>query len=86
MAIDVDMSEASHEVVVMVKDTGIGLTEEQQSLVFEPFYRANPDLEGDSTGLGLTIVHTIITQHGGKVLLESKLGKGSLFGFRLPIL
>jgi len=71
------------EAVVKIQDTGIGLTPDQLSLVFEPFYKANDEIESDSTGLGLTIVQTIIKQHGGKMLVESTLGKGSMFGFRL---
>lgn len=73
------------EAVVRIQDTGIGLTPEQLSLVFEPFYKAHDDMESDSTGLGLTIVQTIIKQHGGKMLVESTVGQGSVFGFRLMV-
>lgn len=72
-------------VVVSVSDTGIGLTSEQQGLVFEPFYKAHDDLESDSTGLGLTIVQTIVKQHGGSMFVQSEVGKGSVFGFRLML-
>ncbi len=73
------------QVVVAVGDTGIGLTTEQQQLVFEPFYKAHDELESDSTGLGLTIVQTIIKQHGGSMFVQSEVGKGSVFGFRLML-
>jgi len=85
VTVDVNLEtiDGIREVVVRIQDTGIGLTPDQLSLVFEPFYKANDEIESDSTGLGLTIVQTIIKQHGGKMLVESTLGKGSMFGFRL---
>jgi signal transduction histidine kinase len=72
-------------VTVAVRDTGIGLTAEQQQLVFEPFYKAHDDIESDSTGLGLTIVQAIIKQHGGSMFVQSEVGQGSVFGFRLML-
>lgn len=83
--ITTDMGEAGQNVVVRISDTGIGLTNEQMELVFEPFYKAHDDIDSDSTGLGLTIVQTIIKQHGGEMLIESDYGKGSMFGFRLAV-
>jgi signal transduction histidine kinase len=80
-----ETGEDGQDVVVRIIDTGIGLTPEQMELVFEPFYKAHDDSDSDSTGLGLTIVQTIIKQHGGKMLVESNYGKGSMFGFRLAV-
>ena len=74
------------QLMVAVGDTGGGLTAEQQELVFEPFYKAHDEIESDSTGLGLTIVQTIIKQHGGSMFVQSEVGKGSVFGFRLMLL
>jgi signal transduction histidine kinase len=81
-----ESAETGQDVVVRVKDTGIGLTEQQLELVFEPFYKAHDEMESDSTGLGLTIVQTIIKQHGGTMLVESASGQGSTFGFRLALI
>ncbi len=75
------------EVVVWVRDEGIGISEEQQEHIFDRFFRAqtseNTRIEG--LGLGLYITHEIVTQHGGKIWLESKPGKGSTFYFSLPL-
>ncbi len=72
-------------VKVFVKDTGIGLTEEQKKKVFDEFYKADESRHDfNSTGLGLTICKRIVEKHGGKIWVESKgLGKGSTFYFTL---
>src|SRR6266566_1791699 len=75
------------EVIVAVRDEGHGMSEEQQAHVFERFYRAHTE-ENDTVeglGLGLYIAHEIITQHGGRICVESKPGKGSTFYFTLPL-
>jgi signal transduction histidine kinase len=63
------------------------MSEEQQAHIFERFYRAHSE-ENDiveGLGLGLYISHEIITQHGGRIRVESKSGKGSTFYFSLPL-
>lgn len=80
-----DCADGCKQVVVAVRDTGVGLTTEQQELVFEPFYKAHDEIESDSTGLGLTIVQTIVKQHGGSMFVQSEVGEGSVFGFRLML-
>jgi signal transduction histidine kinase len=75
------------EVIVAVRDEGHGMSEEQQAHVFERFYRAHSE-ENDTVeglGLGLYIAHEIITQHGGRICVESEPGKGSAFYFSLPL-
>lgn len=75
------------EVVLEVRDNGFGVREDLQDRLFQPFYRARTaetaDIEG--TGLGLHLVKNIIERHGGKMIFESEYGKGSIFGFSLPI-
>jgi len=75
------------EVVVEVKDTGIGVAPEDQIHLFEKFYRVrSKETSGiEGTGLGLAIVKSIVEGHGGRVWVESQLGKGSTFGFALPL-
>jgi len=72
---------------VDVMDTGCGIPEEAQELIFEEFYRVdnpiNQELKG--SGLGLTLVKGIIEAHKGKIWVKSKLGKGSIFSFTLPL-
>lgn len=68
-----------------VSDQGIGMTKEQLSRVFEKFYRCNQsDTSVGGTGLGMTIVKSIIDAHDGRVWLESELGQGTRVHFILP--
>jgi two-component system sensor histidine kinase/response regulator len=70
-----------------VKDFGIGISADQQKLIFEKFYRVeddNPNLKG--LGIGLFICNEIIERHGGKIGINSKLNEGSEFYFKLPLI
>jgi PAS domain S-box-containing protein len=75
------------QVTFKVVDTGYGVPAEMQESLFQPFFRAKTDetraIEG--TGLGLHLVKNIIERHGGKMLFVSEYGKGSTFGFELPM-
>ena len=72
-----------NEVKVCVRDTGIGISEENRARVFERFIKINDFHQG--TGLGLTISKTIIEYLGGTIGVDSVLGKGSTFWFTLPL-
>jgi signal transduction histidine kinase len=77
----------SGKIDVLVKDNGIGLDSADVKKIFERFYRAPGDssMKIKGTGLGLFIAKTIVENHGGKILAESKgLGKGATFIVRLP--
>lgn len=78
--------ERPDEVQVSVSDTGIGISPADLPRVFEKFFRARDPRAGDEegSGLGLAIVKSIVTEHGGRVWVESTLGKGSTFYFTLP--
>jgi PAS domain S-box-containing protein len=77
------------QVQIDVIDTGVGIPPEEQSRVFERFYRGeSPLILGVSgTGLGLSIVQSLVSMHGGEIWLESTgvMGEGSKFSFTLPI-
>jgi len=70
------------DVVLIVRDTGVGMGPEVLAHLFQPFFTTRP--EGEGTGLGLAVVHGIITSHGGRVRVESTPGQGSTFFVRLP--
>ena len=74
-------------VEIVVIDQGVGLTEADQSRIFERFYRVDParSRETGGTGLGLSIVKHVIGNHGGDISVWSSEGIGSTFTIRLPI-
>lgn len=73
--------------LVEVKDTGMGISEEDQPKVFERFYRTEKSRskETGGIGLGLAIVKHVALTHGGDVSVKSALGKGSTFTMRIPL-
>ncbi|MGB4844700.1 MAG: GAF domain-containing protein [Ferruginibacter sp.] len=75
------------EIIVSIADTGIGIAPEDHAAVFEQFKQVGDTLtdKPKGTGLGLPICMEIIEHHGGRIWLESELGKGSTFLFALPI-
>jgi two-component system cell cycle sensor histidine kinase/response regulator CckA len=75
---------AGHCVCLTVADTGVGMDETTRQHIFDPFFTTK-DL-GDGAGLGLSVVHGIVTAHGGTVGVRSVPGKGSCFEVRFPAL
>ncbi|MFM9972434.1 MAG: sensor histidine kinase [Burkholderiales bacterium] len=73
-------------VEISVTDTGIGISEADRDLVFEEFRQASGDYlkKSEGTGLGLSLTRGFVELHGGKITLQSELGKGSTFTFSLP--
>lgn len=85
--VSAEIRESDDDVIVHIKDTGIGIPLESQSRVFERFYRVDKDRarEMGGTGLGLAIVKHILLCHDGRIWLESELGQGTVFHFSLPV-
>jgi len=83
----VEVTTSDGTFLVSVSDTGPGLSEADQEKIFEEFHQADSSStrEKGGTGLGLSIAKRIIEMHGGRIWVESILGKGSTFRFTLPV-
>jgi len=68
-----------------VIDTGIGISQEDQTRIFERFYKTDPARNKSGTGLGLAIAKHLVEAHGGQIGVESKEGQGSRFYFTVPL-
>jgi heavy metal sensor kinase len=82
VTVSIDGDEA--QVLLLVKDTGVGISGDDLANVFERFYRCDPSRSGAGVGLGLSLVMAIVRSHGGEVAVTSSPGKGSTFTVSLP--
>jgi two-component system OmpR family sensor kinase len=85
--IDVSIAQSEDGVRISVSDNGPGLSEEDQKLIFERFYRADSSrvrVDGEGSGLGLSIVDAVMQAHGGSVAVTSEVGKGATFTLFFP--
>jgi PAS domain S-box-containing protein len=84
--VDITIEEDVSSLTVEVKDTGVGIPEEELSQLFERFYRVDKDRSRTTggSGLGLAISKQIVEMHGGDISVESKVGVGSTFKVRIP--
>ena len=73
----------SNNMILGIKDTGIGIDEKQIKHIFEPFYSANSYAK--SSGLGLAIVSSLVEKSSGTISVKSKVGKGTEFTIKIPI-
>lgn len=80
----INSEERERDWLFCIKDNGIGIAKENHDKIFEIFKRLHRKEEFKGTGIGLSLVKRIIERHGGKIWLESELGKGSIFHFTLP--
>ena len=85
--IGIDARQTDGSVEISVSDTGVGIAAEDQPKVFEEFRQVGADYahKVEGTGLGLTLAKKFVELHGGKIWLDSEVGKGSTFTFTLPI-
>ncbi|MDP1744717.1 MAG: ATP-binding protein [Bacteroidota bacterium] len=81
--IDITVEEKPTEYLFALKDKGIGIDEKYINKLFVLFQRLHSETEYSGTGIGLAICKKIVTMHGGKIWVESKLGEGSTFYFTL---
>jgi signal transduction histidine kinase len=83
----INLERIKHSAVLTVVDTGIGVPEEEQTKLFHKFYRAKNARRQrpDGTGVGLFMARRVVEAHGGTIIFSSREGKGSTFGFRMPL-
>ncbi len=79
------VQEVGREVVVSFADNGLGISESEQSKIWERLYRGDRSRSKPGLGLGLSYVHAVVTAHQGKVSVASTLHEGSRFEVRLPL-
>ncbi len=82
--IETRYDEAGAKAVVRVIDEGTGIEARHMTRIFDPFFTTKPT--GEGTGLGLSVSYGIVKDHGGEILVESEVDKGSTFTVILPVL
>jgi signal transduction histidine kinase len=84
--VDIEIDEDVSSLTVRIKDTGLGIPDEDLGQLFERFYRVDKDRSRASggSGLGLAISRQIVEMHGGSISVESKVGVGSVFEVNIP--
>ena len=81
-SIELRATDSDDSIELTVRDTGVGIPEEAQSRIFEPFYSSKESTDG--AGLGLAVVYGIIQRHGGQIFVKSDVGQGTTFLIKLP--
>ncbi|MGB2896696.1 MAG: ATP-binding protein [Anaerolineales bacterium] len=81
--LDVSLKELDDNIIITMRDSGIGISDENLVRIFDPFFTTKP--EGEGTGLGLSVSYGIISRHGGLIEVESEVGIGTTFIISLPL-
>ena len=82
--IEIKTGETAGEAYVEVKDFGVGIAEDHKERIFQRFYKCDKSRNAEGFGLGLPLSKKIAEKHGGRITVESELGKGSIFTLYLP--
>ena len=86
-SIQVSLNKVNNDVIISVKDSGVGIPKDKLELIFDRFGQVNSILSRrcEGSGIGLSIVKSIVEMHGGKIEVFSEVGKGTEFVFNIPI-
>ena len=84
ITITLDKIKNSDKIQCKIIDDGIGISSEHINKIWNRFYQVDSSRSSDNSGLGLSIVKWIIEEHRGTIMVESELGKGTIFTFYLP--
>lgn len=86
-SIQVSLNKVNNDVIISVKDSGVGIPKDKLELIFDRFGQVNSILSRrcEGSGIGLSIVKSIVQMHGGKIEVFSEVGKGTEFVFNIPI-
>lgn len=85
--IEVNIYDKKETIIISVKDTGIGIPKEKQKIIFERFRQVSPLLNRthEGSGIGLSLVKSLVEMHAGKISVKSECGKGTEFIIELPV-
>ncbi len=85
--VNVSLKKVDNAILIKIADTGIGISDSDQKKLFDKFFRTEKAVEHnpEGSGLGLYVVKSYVEGWGGKITIESALGKGSTFTISLPI-
>ena len=83
--VEIDLSVQATSAVLRVRDTGIGIPANELPRIWDRLFRGDQSRTERGLGLGLSLVKAIVEAHGGSVVVESEVGKGSVFTVSLPL-
>lgn len=84
-SVNIRVEENESDITIAVKDSGIGISKEDQDKIFTPFYRASSQGYYEGSGIGLSVAANIVKQHGGEISVESAPHEGTTFIIKLPL-
>jgi signal transduction histidine kinase len=83
-SIHVELTKTDTIAIVRVTDTGIGIPDEDQALIFDRFWRGRDSEQVPGTGVGLAVVAELVRAHHGSVAVDSKVGRGTTMSLEFP--